>query len=222
WDKILPGFQHNFDQHINDGDDVGAYDYGSIMHYPRDAFSTDGSDTITPTQAGAQIGQRIALSAGDIAAAATLCPAPVKSPFKDFVTKKEQIKDIKLDTKKELVTDTKKEIIFDTKKEIVETLKEGSSDPIKTSDSLNPSPFTTLPATRTSFGGSLPFAVATPHQAPGAMGNQDTADMIGQLDGQLQALADALAEAEAHRQMLQQQYDETAALLKQVLDAGDQ
>ena len=34
-------------QHIADDDDVGAYDYGSIMHYPRNAFSVDGSDTIT-------------------------------------------------------------------------------------------------------------------------------------------------------------------------------
>ena len=41
--------EHNFDQHISDGDDVGTYDYGSIMHYPRDAFSIDGSDTITPS-----------------------------------------------------------------------------------------------------------------------------------------------------------------------------
>ena len=27
--------EHNFDQHIADGDDLNAYDYGSIMHYPR-------------------------------------------------------------------------------------------------------------------------------------------------------------------------------------------
>ena len=36
WAKIQPGYEHNFNQHITDGDDVGAYDYGSIMHYPRD------------------------------------------------------------------------------------------------------------------------------------------------------------------------------------------
>ena len=73
WANITPGFEHNFNQHITDGDDVGAYDYGSIMHYPRTAFSRNGQDTITPTQAGAQIGQRNGLSAGDIAAANSVC-----------------------------------------------------------------------------------------------------------------------------------------------------
>ncbi|ABL64126.1 Dot/Icm T4SS effector Zinc-dependent metalloprotease LegP [Chlorobium phaeobacteroides] len=74
WDKIIAGYEHNFNQQISDGDDVGAYDYGSIMHYPRTAFSTDGSETITPTDPSASIGQRTALSAGDIAAANSLCP----------------------------------------------------------------------------------------------------------------------------------------------------
>ena len=69
--------EHNFNQHITDGDDVGAYDFGSIMHYPRNAFSVNGTDTITPLAAlppGVVIGQRTGLSAGDIAAAHTLCP----------------------------------------------------------------------------------------------------------------------------------------------------
>lgn len=30
WENILEGHEHNFNQHISDGDDVGAYDYGSI------------------------------------------------------------------------------------------------------------------------------------------------------------------------------------------------
>jgi hypothetical protein len=72
--NITPGFEHNFDQHITDGDDVGNYDYGSIMHYPRDAFSSNGQDTIVPLQAGVTIGQRTALSPSDIAAANSLCP----------------------------------------------------------------------------------------------------------------------------------------------------
>jgi hypothetical protein len=72
WPSIMPQTTHNFDQHIADGDDLGAYDYGSIMHYPKDAFSVDGKDTIVPTTAGVEIGQRKALSPGDIASAKKL------------------------------------------------------------------------------------------------------------------------------------------------------
>jgi hypothetical protein len=37
------------------------------MHYPRDAFSATGADTIIPKQPGVEIGQRKELSKGDIA-----------------------------------------------------------------------------------------------------------------------------------------------------------
>ncbi|HSN44375.1 MAG TPA: Dot/Icm T4SS effector Zinc-dependent metalloprotease LegP [Propionibacteriaceae bacterium] len=110
WDKITSGTEHNFNQHISDGDDVGAYDYGSIMHYPRNAFSKDGSDTITPLDPAASIGQRTALSAGDIAAVNSLCPAPGTG----IETTKERI-----ETRKELI-----ETAAETLKERIETLKE--------------------------------------------------------------------------------------------------
>ena len=71
--NIQPGREHNFDQHITDGDDIGGYDYGSIMHYPRTAFSRNGLDTIVPV-GGQAIGQRTGLSAGDIAAVRAMYP----------------------------------------------------------------------------------------------------------------------------------------------------
>ncbi len=72
--NIQPGREHNFNQHITDGDDLGGYDYGSIMHYGRNAFSRNGQPTIVPTQSGVTIGQRNGLSAGDIAAVRAMYP----------------------------------------------------------------------------------------------------------------------------------------------------
>ncbi|MET0838397.1 MAG: Dot/Icm T4SS effector Zinc-dependent metalloprotease LegP [Marmoricola sp.] len=77
WENIQAGKEHNFNQHISDGDDVGAYDYGSIMHYERTAFTKNGQETVTPINpANAQIGQRVALSEGDLAAVASMYGAP--------------------------------------------------------------------------------------------------------------------------------------------------
>ncbi|MBD5001990.1 hypothetical protein GUF49_10645, partial [Xanthomonas citri pv. citri] len=48
------------------------YDYGSAMHYDAYAFSSNGQPTIVPTDPNAQIGQRLALSAIDIAKLKTM------------------------------------------------------------------------------------------------------------------------------------------------------
>lgn len=66
WQNIETDHQHNFNQHINDGDDHDSYDYDSIMHYGSTAFSKNNQPTIT-TFSGKPIGQRNGLSAGDIA-----------------------------------------------------------------------------------------------------------------------------------------------------------
>jgi hypothetical protein len=71
-ENVLPHALHNFDQHVEDGDDLGPYDYGSIMHYPRDAFSRNGLATVVPIEPDVEIGQRQALSAGDRKAVAAL------------------------------------------------------------------------------------------------------------------------------------------------------
>lgn len=73
-ENVEPGREHNFNQHIVDGDDIGAYDFGSIMHYGRTAFSRNGQPTIVPV-GGQAIGQRNGLSAGDIAAVRALYPS---------------------------------------------------------------------------------------------------------------------------------------------------
>ena len=75
WQNIQDGMKAQFNQHISDGDDYGPYDYGSIMHYPRWAFSKTGEDTLTPTDPTVVIGQRDGLSPGDIAAVNDMYPA---------------------------------------------------------------------------------------------------------------------------------------------------
>jgi astacin len=72
WENIQTNRRHNFDQHISDGDDVGPYDYDSIMHYPTWAFAIDSSE---PTIFSPQpIGQRNELSDYDIRTANTIYP----------------------------------------------------------------------------------------------------------------------------------------------------
>jgi Astacin (Peptidase family M12A) len=229
--KVQAGFEHNFDQHISDGDDVGAYDYGSIMHYPRNAFSVDGSDTITPVVAGVTIGQRTGLSAGDIAAVNSFCPQPkpIKEQIKDvrkdpikegpLDTRKELVKDVRVDTKKEQIRDTLKEQIKDVIKDRKEPILDPRKSPIERPIPLPGPVGPRLP------GAGVPFAVAAPHQAPAA-GEGLPADQlepsIAEVDAQLQLLADQLAESDAARATLQAQYDELSAVLEQMLTEHDQ
>jgi len=75
--NVIAGKRHNFRKFTNHwnygtagGTNVGSYDYGSIMHYPSfSGFAIDSSrPIITTIPAGTPIGQRTALSAGDIQA----------------------------------------------------------------------------------------------------------------------------------------------------------
>lgn len=76
FENITPGYEHNFNQHITDGDDLLGYDFGSIMHYPATAFSSNGLPTIE-TLGGQSIGQRSALSATDAASAERIYARPI-------------------------------------------------------------------------------------------------------------------------------------------------
>ena len=136
WANIDPAMQHNFSQHITDGDDLGAYDYGSMMHYPATAFSINGQATIVPLQtlpAGVVMGQRTGLSAGDINGVHLMYPAATikevaKDPIKDV--RKDPISDPTIkEVRKDPISDpTIKEVRKDPISD--PTIKEVRKDPI--------------------------------------------------------------------------------------------
>uniref|UniRef100_F4MI70 Metalloendopeptidase n=1 Tax=Phlebotomus perniciosus TaxID=13204 RepID=F4MI70_PHLPE len=68
WENIESGKENNFN--LRDSTTTSMfgydYDYGSVMHYSRTAFSVNGKDTIVPLQSGVTIGQRVAMSDLDI------------------------------------------------------------------------------------------------------------------------------------------------------------
>ncbi|BDZ64357.1 M12 family metallopeptidase [Agromyces mangrovi Wang et al. 2018] len=132
--NITAGKEHNFNQHISDGDDLGAYDFGSIMHYSATAFSKNGQPTIVPRvplPAGVTMGQRNGLSAGDINGVKLMYPNLnwPKAPILD-ITKRPDIEVFKnpaIDGPKRV-----KEIVKEPVKEIQkEVVKDPASDPIK-------------------------------------------------------------------------------------------
>jgi hypothetical protein len=75
WGNIIAGYGNNFNKY-GSGMDVGAYDLGSIMHYPSWAFSANGQSTITTLDGGQIEGQRNGLSSGDRLGANVLYSTP--------------------------------------------------------------------------------------------------------------------------------------------------
>jgi hypothetical protein len=79
-ENITPSALSNFSI-ASGGQLVNGYDYGSIMHYSAYAFSANGLPTIvTINPAGASIGQRNGLSAGDIGGVRIMYPATTAPP----------------------------------------------------------------------------------------------------------------------------------------------
>ena len=199
WENIQDGMAAQFNQHITDGDDLGNYDYGSIMHYPRTAFSKNGQDTIVPTDANAQIGQRNGLSAGDIAAVRAMYPtcgvvvrpplvkkAVDERPAKKLVDDQRPFKKIIDDNRfKKLRDDLIGKPLRDPKLPRDPGPIKGALDPIPIGSRIgNP----VLP-------GLLPFALATPHHASLAGAFEPAA--ASALTQQVLELEAALAQARA-------------------------
>ncbi|XP_048481815.1 uncharacterized protein LOC105395628 [Plutella xylostella] len=67
WENIVQPARHNFRKYnVFSVSDFGVgYDYDSVLHYSRRAFSSNGKPTLVPKQSGAHIGQRIGLSDKD-------------------------------------------------------------------------------------------------------------------------------------------------------------
>lgn len=77
--NIDPAYIGNFNI-VSSGRNIGAYDYGSIMHYPAYGFSINGQPTIVTIPAGIAIGQRSGLSSGDIAGVGALYASVTPPP----------------------------------------------------------------------------------------------------------------------------------------------
>jgi hypothetical protein len=215
WANIDPAMQHNFNQHISDGDDVGAYDYGSVMHYPLNAFTVNGQNTLVPRQtvpAGVTIGQRTGLSAGDIAgvaamygAVATTFKEPAKDPVQD-TTLKEPRKDPVADTVKEVrkdpVSDT---TLKEARKDVAAdpTVKELSFDPVNPGGPVI-NPGTRPPIVRNPL--MSPFVLAGPSRAMAG-------DPVADAHAQVQQLAQAIAQVEQQYAVLVAAYDQAVQAL---------
>lgn len=80
WANIASGREHNFQKRVGGATDVGAYNYGSIMHYGAFTFckwNSSGScvgPTIVTKPAGIPIGQRSSLSREDLITVLTIYP----------------------------------------------------------------------------------------------------------------------------------------------------
>jgi Astacin (Peptidase family M12A) len=218
--NIDPTKTHNFTQHISDGDDLGAYDYGSLMHYPPKAFSTNGQDTVVPLQPlppGVVMGQRNGLSAGDVAGIHALYPLgsitikeASKEPVLDPVaTRKEFVAD-PVATNKELVKEPLKDPVVDP----VLTAKEGAFDP-----PFPPVGFTPVPIPGPDPSLAQTFVTGAPSRAPAAAAATG-ADRLDGLAVQVAQLGAALAVAQQQHAALAAAYEQLTTQLAQAQGQG--
>jgi hypothetical protein len=210
WQNIQAGMSAQFNQHITDGDDLGAYDYGSIMHYPRTAFSANGQETITPLDASAQIGQRNGLSPGDIAAIRALYPGCVikrpllDGPFKQIRDGAVPFKKIRDDMVVKPIRDPKPIVDPKLPRDVGPVKPLRDPGPIKRFDPITP----VFPEIRPGAGALRPFTMATTHHA--LLGGAGSAEEAAQ------------AEATAYLATLERQLLDLEAAIDQARSTASQ
>ena len=220
WANIDPAMQHNFSQHISDGDDLGNYDFGSLMHYPATAFSVNGQATIVPRVAlppGVVMGQRSGLSAGDIAGVRAMYPGlgvTIKEVRKDAVADP-TLKEIRKDPIQDPITikEVRKDPVTDP------TVKEIRKDPIRDpvtlkEAALDPGPIGPFPRQPGQFdAGATPFILAG--------GSRYAAqDPLTQAAEQVQQLAEAHTQAQEQADALAQAYEQAVQTLQAMQQGG--
>lgn len=90
WDQIEVGKSHNFDKKSPYvAEDLGTYDYGSIMHYSANAFAKAKEPTIVTIPPNIPIGQQNDLSAGDLSAVASMYGSKNTAPEKNLASVEE-------------------------------------------------------------------------------------------------------------------------------------
>jgi hypothetical protein len=202
--NIDPAAQHNFLQHIQDADDLGPYDYGSIMHYPPTAFSVNGQATIIalqPLPPGVVMGQRNGLSQGDINGIHQMYPAP-KIPIKDGP--KDPLKDFHKEPLKDPPKEPIKDFFKDPIRDIKNPPKEFPKDPPK--EFKEPFREKLIPREPIAQPGQpgMPFTLGGATQ----FAAQDAASALA---AHVEQLAGALAALEVIRTVLTAQYEAAVA-----------
>ena len=218
WANIDPAMQHNFAQHIADGDDLGAYDYGSIMHYPATAFSINGQATIIPLQPlppGVVMGQRTGLSPGDINGVHLMYPRrrpTIKEVAKDPI--KDPIKDIRRDTIKEIRKDPFRDTFKEVRKDpIKEIRKEFTHETL-----IERTVFPRQPFSDTPIPGASPYVLASPSR----FNEATSADLYNEYSGRVQEIAETITLLEQQQAELLTAYDEAVQALDELQAEGGQ